>query len=183
MTEARGYAAFDTALGPMAIAWGAHGVVAVQLPDADPVRQRLRLLRDAPGAQPAAPPPTVRAAIDGIRALLGGAAVDLGFVGLDLRRIADFERRVYEAARGIAPGRVTTYGEVAARLGDPALARAVGRALARNPFAPVVPCHRVLGAGGRPGGFSAPGGLATKLELLRIERARLSADPGLFDPQ
>lgn len=198
---------FDTALGRMTIAWGASGVVRVCLPDEDADRQERRLARGAAsGPHPAPPPPgsaghaapdrpgpepprdcatmpptEVRAAIDGIRALLQGQGVDLGFVRLDMRGIADFDRRVYEAARTIPPGRVTTYGEIASRLGGATLARAVGRALARNPFAPVVPCHRVLGAGRRAGGFSAPGGLATKLELLRIERARLSDEPGLFD--
>lgn len=197
---------FGTALGRMAIAWGERGVVRVLLPDEDAGRQKRWLARGAPsGPHPvppraasaglaaadrpgseaahegAGPPPEIRAAIDGIRALLSGQAVDLGFIRLDMRGIADFDRRVYEAARAVPPGRVTTYGEIAIRLGDAALARAVGRALARNPFAPVVPCHRVLGAGGRAGGFSAPGGLTTKLELLRIERARLSDQPGLFD--
>ncbi|MBN8510842.1 MAG: MGMT family protein, partial [Burkholderiales bacterium] len=116
-----------------------------------------------------------------IRALFEGRGDDLRDVGLDLDGIAPFEQRVYAAARTIGPGRTTTYGELAARLGDPTLARAVGQALARNRFAPVVPCHRVLAAGGRAGGFSAPGGLATKLRLLQIERARLGPDPGLFD--
>jgi methylated-DNA-[protein]-cysteine S-methyltransferase len=177
-----GWATFDTAIGRMAIAWGPEGVASVQLPDPEALRQRRRLQRDAPDAHDEAPPPAeARAAIDGIRALLRGEAVDLGFVRLDLRGVADFERRVYAAARAVPPGRVVTYGEIARQLGDPALARAVGRALARNPFAPVVPCHRVLGAGGRPGGFSAPGALATKLDLLHIERARFTADPGLFD--
>jgi methylated-DNA-[protein]-cysteine S-methyltransferase len=79
-----------------------------------------------------------------------------------------------------------TYGEVATRLGEPSAARAVGQALGRNPFAPVVPCHRVLAAAGpsggyRPGGFSAGGGLATKLRMLQIEGARLGREPGLFD--
>ena len=86
--------------------------------------------------------------------------------------VPDFDRRVYAEARSIAPGETRTYGEIAARLGDPGLSRAVGQALGRNPFVIVVPCHRVLAAGGKAGGFSAPGGVETKRRLLEIEGAR-----------
>jgi methylated-DNA-[protein]-cysteine S-methyltransferase len=95
--------------------------------------------------------------------------------------VPEFHRRVYELTRAIPPGQVLTYGEVAARLGEPGAARAVGQALGRNPFAPVIPCHRVLAAGGKPGGFSAEGGAVTKLRMLEIEGAPLGGGPGLFD--
>ena len=91
--------------------------------------------------------------------------------------VPDFHRRVYEAARRIGPGHTRTYGELAAELGEPGAARAVGQALGANPFAVIVPCHRVLAAGGRGGGFSAPGGVDTKLRLLEIERARIGHQP------
>lgn len=182
MSGSPGWTLFDTALGPMGVAWGEQGLRALQLPDPDADRIRSRLRRHASGSAPASPPAEVQAAIDGIRALLRGGPADLAAIRLDMRRIPPFERRVYEAARGIPPGSVLSYGELAERLGDRQLARAVGQALARNPFAPVVPCHRVLAAGGRAGGFSAPGGLRTKWQLLQIERARLGAEPGLFDP-
>ena len=126
-------------------------------------------------------PPTVQRAIDGIRALLGGQAVDLGFVELDFDGVADFDRRVYEEIRSIPPGRTMTYGEVATRLGEPGAARAVGQALGRNPFAIVVPCHRVVAAGAKLGGFSARGGVATKRRLLAIEGAAAAGPPSLFD--
>src|SRR6185369_12156432 len=101
----------------------------------------------------------VERAILGITALLRGEAIDLAFVTLDLSRVPPFERRVYEVARTIAPGKTRTYGEIARELGDdPAAARAVGQALGRNPFPIVVPCHRVLAAAGGLGGFSAHGG-------------------------
>jgi methylated-DNA-[protein]-cysteine S-methyltransferase len=100
---------------------------------------------------------------------------------LDMEGVPPFHRRVYELARAIPPGEVLTYGEVARRLGDPGASRAVGQALGHNPYAPVVPCHRVLAAGGRSGGFSAEGGAATKLKMLEIERARFGGAPGLFD--
>jgi methylated-DNA-[protein]-cysteine S-methyltransferase len=95
--------------------------------------------------------------------------------------VPEFPRRVYEVARTIPPGGTLTYGEVAARLGDARLAREVGQALGRNPFAIIVPCHRVLAAGGMPGGFSASGGVATKMRLLSIEGARAASQLGLFD--
>ena len=95
--------------------------------------------------------------------------------------VPEFHQRVYAIAREIQPGRTLSYGEIAARLGDPSLARAVGQALGQNPFPIVVPCHRVLAANGKTGGFSAPGGVSTKLRMLEIERARASAIPTLFD--
>ena len=103
-------------------------------------------------------------------------------VAIDYEGVPPFHQRVYEAARAIAPGRVKTYGELARELGDPGAARAVGQALGHNPFAPLVPCHRILAARGASGGFSAEGGARTKLRMLEIERAVLSPDgPGLFD--
>ena len=104
-------------------------------------------------------------------ALLAGEPRDLRFVGLDLERAGEFERRVYEIARAIPPGSTLTYGEIAERLGDPGAAQAVGQSMGRNPWPIVVPCHRVLGAGGKVGGFSAPGGARTKLRMLEIEGA------------
>jgi methylated-DNA-[protein]-cysteine S-methyltransferase len=175
------FAHFHTAIGGCAIAWTGSGVLALQLPEADDDRTRARVLRRWPDAREEPPPPAVRHAIDGIVALLSGAAVDLSTVPLDMERVPAFDREVYEVARTIPPGQTLTYGEVAARLGDPGPAREVGRALARNPFAVIVPCHRVVAAGGRTGGFSATGGVTTKLRLLEIECARLTNEPTLFD--
>jgi methylated-DNA-[protein]-cysteine S-methyltransferase len=95
--------------------------------------------------------------------------------------VPPFERRVYEVARTIVPGATLAYGDIAARLGAPGEARAVGQALGHNPFPLVVPCHRVLAAGGKVGGFSANGGIATKLRLLSIEGAQTSSAPPLFE--
>jgi methylated-DNA-[protein]-cysteine S-methyltransferase len=175
-----GYALFDTALGCCGVAWGEQGLRALQLPEADAASTRARLLRRAPGAVEAAPPLPVREAIAGVGALLGGERVDLSQLPLDQRGIPELHARIYDIVRRIPCGSTLSYGQVAESLGDRQLARAVGQAMARNPFAPVVPCHRVLGANGRPGGFSARGGLRTKLQLLTLERARLSAEPDLF---
>ena len=179
--SAPGYAIFDSAIGWCGIAWSAHGVVAVQLPEARPERTRARLLRRVPGARELPPPPAIAEAIAAIVSLLGGTRADLGSVPVDMSGVPDFERRVYELARTIPPGSTLTYGEIARRLGAPESAQAVGRALGRNPFAIVVPCHRVLAAGNKPGGFSATGGVETKLRLLGIEGAPSGRPPDLFD--
>lgn len=177
---------FDTAIGRCAIAWAARGIVGVQLPEASDEQTRARLLRRQPEAREAPPPPEVQDAIGQIQALLRGEASDLAAIPLDMDGVPDFHRRVYAVARTTPPGTTLTYGAVAARLDAPGAARAVGRALGENPFAIVVPCHRVLGAGGKTGGFTADGGVATKLRMLSIERAQIGAagpraEPGLFD--
>jgi methylated-DNA-[protein]-cysteine S-methyltransferase len=178
---APGFALFDTAIGRCGIAWSERGVGAVQLPEPREPETRARLLRRVPGAREAPPPAAVRHALEGIAALLRGEAADLSGVALDMERVPDFHRRVYEVARSIPPGGTLSYGAVAARLGAPGAARAVGHALGQNPFAIVVPCHRVLAAGGKLGGFSASGGVATKLRLLAIEGARAAGQLALFD--
>ena len=161
---------FDTAIGRCAIAWGAHGVAGVQLPEANEPKTRARVLQRFPRAKEAAPPPEVARARDSIIALLRGEPGDLSSVLLDMDLVPRFHRRVYEAARSIPRGVTMTYGALAARIGAAGSARAVGQALARNPFAIIVPCHRVVAAGGRIGGFSANGGVLTKSRLLAIER-------------
>jgi len=179
----QGFALFDTAIGRCGIAWNGRGIVAAQLPGADEGRTRARLVRRCPGAREEAPPPAVRHVIDRIVALLAGQAADLSDVTLDMEGVPPFNRRVYEIARTIPPGQTLTYGEVAARLDAAAAAdaRAVGQALGENPFPPVVPCHRVVAAGGKTGGFSATGGIDTKLRLLAIEGAQVGGSCPLFD--
>ena len=176
-----GVALFETAIGRCGVAWGASGIRSVRLPAPRDDLTRSQLLRGAPGARELPPPPAVQRTIDGIAALLAGAPHDLSTAKLDMAGIAPFDRSVYEVARTIRPGETLTYGEVAARISEPLEARAVGTALARNPFAIVVPCHRVVAAGGKLGGFSAPGGAATKARLLSIERPHADQLPNLFD--
>ena len=174
------FALFDTVIGCCAVAWGEAGIGGVQLPQADAQQTRQLMRQRFPSARESAPPLSVQQAIDGIAAMLRGEAHDLSTLTLDMRGVPDFYQRVYAVTRSIAPGQTLTYGEVAARLGEPGASRAVGQALGRNPFAPVVPCHRVLAAGDKPGGFSANGGVRTKLRLLLIEGA-MRGTLGLFD--
>jgi methylated-DNA-[protein]-cysteine S-methyltransferase len=177
MTE---YALFETALGWAALAWNDTGLLAVRLPSAERVRAQASLLKRCPDAVEAAPPPRMAQVMDDVRALLAGGRPDFAEAVLDLSATPEFHARVYEAARKIPPGETRTYGEVAEELGDRRLAREVGQALGANPWPVVVPCHRVTAAGGKLGGFSAPGGAATKLKLLRIEGAKAAAQADLF---
>ncbi|MDB5882248.1 MAG: methylated-DNA--protein-cysteine methyltransferase [Ramlibacter sp.] len=172
---------FATAIGCCGIAWGERALIGVQLPESTEAGTRARLLRGLPELSEAEAPPWVLLAIARIQALLNGAQDDLADIPLDMDRVSPFHQRVYEITRAIPPGRTLTYGDVAQRLGDPGAARAVGQALGHNPFAPVVPCHRVLAARGAGGGFSAEGGVATKLRMLQIEKAQMGPERGLFD--
>jgi methylated-DNA-[protein]-cysteine S-methyltransferase len=166
-----GVAVFPTAIGPCGIAWGPTGITGVQLPERTESATRNRLLKQHPEASPAPMPEHLRDAVERITHLLAGAADDLRDIEVDDSTCSDFARRVYAAARGVAPGQTTTYGEIASQLGAPQAAREVGQALGHNPFPIVVPCHRVLGAGGKLVGFSGPGGVQTKLRMLAIENA------------
>jgi methylated-DNA-[protein]-cysteine S-methyltransferase len=166
---ASGFALFDTAIGRCGVAWSDRGLVGVQLPEASEAETRERMLHRFPVAGEASPPPKIRLAIDGIVALLRGEPNDLSAIPLDMEGVPPFHRRVFEVARTIPPGKTLAYGDIAARLGAAGAARAVGQALGRNPFPIVVPCHRVLAAGGKIGGFSAHGGTATKRRMLAAE--------------
>lgn len=177
----RGFALFDTVIGRCGLAWGADGLVGVQLPEATPGAAWARLRKRFPDAVEAEPPPEIEAVIDRIRDLLAGGRDDLADIILDEAGQSAFNLRVYAIARAIPPGETSTYGEVARAMSEPGAARAVGKALGENPWPIVVPCHRVLGSSGSIGGFSASGGSTTKARLLTIEKAKTSAAPTLFD--
>jgi methylated-DNA-[protein]-cysteine S-methyltransferase len=175
-----GFAIFDTAIGRCAIAWSAAGIIGLQLPEPSDEAALSHLRRRFPGMIEAAPPAGVAATIARIQAFLAGAPDDFASLPLDERDVGEFDRSVYREARAILAGATDTYGAIAARLGDPSLARAVGQALGRNPWPIVIPCHRVTGADGRMGGFSAPGGRATKRTLLEMEGALAAETLPLF---
>ena len=179
------FALFETAIGPCGIVWSARGVAGVQLPEVDERATRNRVRRRFPAAKEAAPSPEIRCVIEGIVALLQGEPRELNDVIIDNEATPEFNARVYAIARTIPPGQTMTYGEIAERLGDKLLAREVGTALGQNPCPIIMPCHRVLAAGGKTasyktGGFSAPGGVVTKLRLLSIEGAQ-PGGPTLFE--
>jgi methylated-DNA-[protein]-cysteine S-methyltransferase len=173
---------FDTRIGLCGIAWNDAGIFCTQLPEGDATRSRARFLQRVPGAHEAAAPPEVQAVIDRIVALLEGAkGEDFTDIALDMERLPEFNRAVYAIARKIQPGETITYGDIAKQLGGVQLSRDVGQAMGKNPFPIIVPCHRVLAAGAKPGGFSARGGTTTKLKMLAIEGAYVNHTPSLFD--
>ena len=181
------FAVVPTALGAFGVAWTEAGIARTWLHERTLDRTRAQVLRELPGAVEAAPPPAIADAVDDVVALLDGSR-RVPTAALDTRSIPEFDQRVYAFARTILPGETVTYGGVAKALGEePMRARDVGVALSRNPFAPIVPCHRIVAANGNLGGYSAPGGAETKRRLLELEGAAIVAPPpppaqaGLFD--
>ena len=180
MTEQQ-FAIFDTPIGRCGMVWGERGISGVQLPMGSEDKTRARIRQRYGDLAEVPPSAQVQSAIDGIAELLAGKPNDLSDVVLDLDGVPEFNRGVYDIARTIPPGKTLTYGDIAKRLGGVELSRDVGQALGRNPCPIVVPCHRVLAAGGKPGGFSANGGVVTKLKMLAIEGAVVNHTPNLFD--
>jgi methylated-DNA-[protein]-cysteine S-methyltransferase len=178
--SAIGFALFETAIGACGIVWTPQGILGTQLPESTEKATRMRTRVRFPTATEGPPPPPVQRAIASIVALLAGEPSDLAGIALDMAGVPEFHRRVYAIARSIPAGKTMTYGDIAIQLGDRGLARTVGQALGKNPFAIIVPCHRVLAADGKLGGFSANGGAVTKRRMLVIEGAS-ALDPDLFD--
>ena len=174
------YALFQTPIGQCGIVWTARGIAGVRFPERHEDELRARVLKRFPGAIEAPPPPHIENATKDVVALLNGEKRDLSHITIDDSGIPEFNRRVYAIISGIPPGETLTYGDIAKRLGDPLLAREVGVALGQNPTPIIVPCHRILAAGGKTGGFSGGDGVETKLRLLTIEGAQPSG-PTLFD--
>ena len=172
---------FDTPIGVCGIEWGPRGINGMQLPMGDEAKTRARIRQRRADSVETGPTEEVKAAIGRIVELLAGKPDDLTDIPLDLDDVPAFNRGVYDIARTIPPGKTMTYGDIAKRLGGVELSRDVGQALGRNPCPIVVPCHRVLAAGNKPGGFSARGGVETKLKMLAIEGAAVNHTPSLFD--
>lgn len=164
------YHIFDTALGYCGIAWSSIGVARFQLPDASAEKTERNLLRRLPDAVPATPPQAVSETIAAVKRYFAGERTDFSRVELDLDGQDEFFRKVYAAARLVGWGQTTTYGALARELGGGwEVARDVGHAMAKNPVALIIPCHRVLAAGAKTGGFSAPGGVSSKIKMLELE--------------
>lgn len=163
------YILFDTPIGRCGIAWRGKQIAAVQLPAATPKQTAAHLVRRANDATESVPPRWVHQIIRRIAEHLAGTTRDLSRIPIDCGDMPPFHRAVYDAARTIPVGRTCTYAELAAAAGSPKAARAVGQALARNPFPLIVPCHRIIGANGRLTGFTAHRGIALKEQLLAME--------------
>jgi len=172
---------FDTAIGPCGVAWNARGLTGVQLPEQDRAATERRLAAKVQSAGAAEPPPSVAVVVDDIKRYLAGEQVDFAAVAVDLSSLDPYRQKLYATMRSLAWGATTTYGELAKKLGatDWEGVRAVGEAMGRNPVPVVIPCHRVLAAGGKLGGFSAHGGAKTKAKLLALEGVHLDGGPRL----
>jgi methylated-DNA-[protein]-cysteine S-methyltransferase len=174
---------FETQIGWVGIAWSDAGLTRLQLPERDRAATHRRLLATMPrhGDQIVRSvenlPAEIAAIVAAITRYASGEAVDLSAIPVDLAGADDFQLAIYAAARKLGFGEVTTYGELAARAGHPGMARETGQALGSNPVPLVVPCHRILAAGGKIGGFSAPGGAATKERLLEMEGVHVGPPP------
>jgi len=172
------YRVFETAAGFCAIAWSEAGVARFHLPTSSAAATERSLRRRLIDAEPGTPPAEVMAIVDAAKRYFAGERVDFSNVSLDLGGQDEFFRKIYAAARRVGYGQTTTYGSLAKELGaGPEAARDVGQAMAKNPVPLIIPCHRVLAAGGKLGGFSAPGGSATKQRMLEMEGARLEPAP------
>lgn len=172
--SAHHYLIFETARGYCGIAWSGAGVSRFQLPDRSAEATERRLLRRLSGAKPGTPPPQVADTVAAVRRYFAGEKVEFSDVQLDLDGEDEFFRHVYAAARRVGWGHTTTYGALAKELGGGwEAARDIGQAMAKNPVALIIPCHRVLAAGGKVGGFSAPGGSASKIKMLELEGVHL----------
>jgi methylated-DNA-[protein]-cysteine S-methyltransferase len=178
------FAVATTPIGAFGLVWSEAGIAHTWMHDRTLDGTRRQIRHAFPQAQERLPPPEIAAVISDVAALLGGERRPVA-ADLDTGVVPEFDRRVYEVARTIPPGETMTYGAIAKALGEePMRARDVGVALSRNPFAPIVPCHRVVAANGQLGAYSAPGGKATKRRLLELEGAAIVAPPmqaGLFD--
>ncbi|CDZ36173.1 Putative methylated-DNA-protein-cystein methyltransferase [Neorhizobium galegae bv. officinalis] len=169
------YLIFQTAAGFCGIAWNEIGITRFQLPTKSADSTEKLLQRRLPEAEPGTPPAEVLEAVDAVKCYFAGEEVDFSKVNLDLEGQDDFFKQIYAAARRIGWGHTTTYGAIAKELGaGPEAARDVGQAMAKNPVALIIPCHRVLAAGGKIGGFSAPGGSTSKTRMLELEGVRLA---------
>lgn len=169
---------FETPLGACGIAWRESAgsvspavVTAIQLPETTAQGTESRIARKSGSRRPTVPPSQIAEVIEKIRRHLQGEVQDFSGVAVDLERVEPFARQVYEATREIPAGQTRTYGEIAKAVGRPGAAQEVGQAMAKNPVPIIVPCHRVSAAGGKLGGFSAPGGPTTKAKLLALEGA------------
>ncbi|MBK8478481.1 MAG: MGMT family protein [Opitutaceae bacterium] len=167
---------FSTTLGDCAISWSDVGVTGFSLP-ATPT---LSLAPPAPSPAlapaplPAGTPKDIITLIDRVRRHLRGDLQDFCDLDYAWETVTPFRQRVLRAVLAIAPGRTATYGEITAAIGaKPGTSRATGGAVGANPWPLLVPCHRILGAGGALTGYSAPGGLKTKAHLLALEGVEL----------
>jgi DNA-3-methyladenine glycosylase II len=175
MVKQAAYSLFETPLGTCAIAWNERGVIAFQLPEATKKQTEERIAKRASAIKSAVVPKRIATIIKQAQKHFGGEAQNFQDVAVDLDGTTEFSKQVYDICQSIPAGKTMTYGEIAKAMNRPAASRAVGRAMGMNPIPLIIPCHRVLASGNKPGGFSAFGGFATKLKMLNLEGAALGS--------
>lgn len=186
--DTSGYCVFDSAIGACGIAWSAQGVTHVQLPEKDRAATEQHIARRSGGTLQT-PPPAIAKAIAAVQRYLTGERVDFSDIAVDLDAVGDFHKQLYGALRKVGWGKTTTYGALGKTLGITGDARDIGQAMGKNPVPVIIPCHRVLAAGNKIGGFSAPGGIFTKEKLLTLEGVAIGVPddapllPGIVMPQ
>lgn len=181
--RAHTYHVFETAAGYCGIAWNDIGITRFQLPAHSAEATERNVLRRVPSAEPGVPTPAISEVITAIRQYFDGEAIDFSNVTVDLDGQDEFFRQIYHALRRVGWGHTTTYGSLAKELGaGPQAARDVGQAMAKNPVPLIIPCHRVLAAGGKVGGFSAPGGATSKVRMLELEGVHVGAPEPVQQP-
>jgi methylated-DNA-[protein]-cysteine S-methyltransferase len=173
------YAVFETAHGYCAIAWNDAGITRFQLPSQHANQTERNLLRRTANATPGAPPAWVDEIVERAKRYYAGESIDFSDVVVDLSELNEFSRKIYTTLRNFEWGKTTTYGALAKQLGveDWEGARDVGQAMGKNQVPLIIPCHRVLAAGNKIGGFSAPGGAETKQRMLELEGVSLGPEP------
>ena len=178
------YCLFDTAIGAVGVAWSMEGITRLQLPESNRSATERRMRGRSVSIVEGCPPPPIERAIEDVQRFMAGERIDFADIALDLTGVGSFHCSIYEALRRIGWGKTTTYGALARQAGDVGASRAVGQAMGRNPIPVIIPCHRVLASGGKPGGFSAFGGAVTKQRLLALEGVHLDGGapllPGLL---
>jgi methylated-DNA-[protein]-cysteine S-methyltransferase len=179
----RKYTLFETKLGVCGIAWkegddyrNGVAVIAFQLPDLSDKATAKNIVAKTSAVEAKKIPPPIEAIIEMVQRHLAGEVQDFKNIEIDLDDAGPFAKTVYDAARKIPSGGIMTYGELAQKAMHPKAARAVGQAMARNPVPLIIPCHRVVAAGKKPGGYTAPGGIATKAKILAVEGAAVKSD-------
>lgn len=173
------YHVFETAFGWCGICWTGEGVSGFQLPSGDRAKDEDRLQRRTGADVASEPPASIAGLIDELKAYFRGERADFSELEVDLAGVDPFHARILAAARRVGWGEISSYGALAREVaGDVAASRGVGQAMGRNPIPVIIPCHRILAADGKPGGFSAPGGVVTKLKLLDLEGS-LNKTPAL----
>ena len=177
MSSVQNYCLIETSIGWLGIAWSETGVTQLQLPERDRMNTERRLKRRVVNGVESEPSAKIADVVAMLKRYAAGESVDFSAAPLDMAGCDAFRLAIYDAARTLRFGETTTYGELAARAGYPGQARDTGQALGRNPVPIIVPCHRILAAGNKIGGFSAPGGAETKERLLGLEGVDVGPSP------